>query len=292
MRSLYGITAFKTAYALAQILPRPVTRKIADALASLSLRRDAGVKNLARENLAIATGLAGPALDALVRENVRNFSRTLADYFHCAGERAANANALLGELEGWQHIAAARARGKGIVLVTGHLGHWELGGLTLASRGVPMSVVTLPEPSEALMRWRSAARRTLGIGTIAVGPGHDFAFVEMMRTLRDNACLAMLVDRPHPGTGTRVRQFGHTTEYSTGPAMLAHHTGAAIIPAFVIQQPDHRYRAIACPPVEMTTGPLRETLPENTQRIADVFESVIRSHPDQWFNYAPLFQTT
>ena len=291
MRSpLYSISAFKAAYALAQLLPRPVTRKIADAFAWWSLRTSPDLKKIARENLAVATGLTGENLDTLVRKNIRNFSRTLADYFLCAGDNAASANALLGELEGWEHIAAARERGRGIVLVTGHLGHWELGGLTLASRGVPMTVVTLPEPSDALMRWRSACRRRLGIGTIAVGPGHDFAFVEMFRALRENACLAMLVDRPHPGTGIAVRQFGRDTEFSTGPAMLAHHTGAAIIPAFVFQQPDHRYRAIACPPVEMTAGPLRETLQENVQRIADVFEVLIRAHPDQWFNYVPLFQ--
>ncbi len=292
MRSpLYSISAFKAAFALAQLLPRPVTRKIADALAWWSLRNSQGLKKIACENLTIATGLTGPALDALVRENFRNFSRMLADYFLCAGERATNAAALLGEMEGWEHIAAARERGRGIVLVTGHVGHWELGGVTLALRGLRMSIVTLPEPSDALMRWRSACRRRLGIGTIAVGPGHDFAFVEMRQTLRENGCLAMLVDRPHPGTGIAVRQFGRGTEFSTGPAMLAHHTGATVIPAFVFRQPDHRYRAIACPPVEMAAGPLRETLHENVQRIADVFEVLIRAHPDQWFNYAPLFQT-
>jgi KDO2-lipid IV(A) lauroyltransferase len=292
MRSpLYGISAFKAAFALAQLLPRPVTRKIADALAWWGLRSSPELKKIASENLAIATGRTDAALDALVRENFRNFSRTLADYFLCAGEHAASANALLGELDGWEHITAARERGHGIILVTGHVGHWELGGLTLASRGVPMSVVTLPEPSDALMRWRSACRRRLGIGTIAVGPGHDFAFVEMLRTLNGNGCLAMLVDRPYPGTGITVRQFGRNTEFSTGPALLAHHTGAAIIPAFVFQQPDYRYRAIACPPVEMANGPLRETLHENVQRIASVFEVLIRQHPDQWFNYVPLFQT-
>jgi len=290
MRSpLYSISAFKAAFALAQLLPRPVTRKVADALAWWNLRSSPELKDIVRENLAIATGLSGAPLDALVRENVRNFCRMLADYFLCAGERATNATALLGEMEGWEHITAARERGKGIVLVTGHVGHWELGGVTLALRGLPMSIVTLPEPSDSLMRWRTACRRRIGIGTIGVGPGHDFAFVEMLRTLRGNGCLAMLVDRPHPGTAIAVRQFGRVTEFSTGPAMLAHHTGAAVIPAFVFRQPDHRYRAIACPPVEMATGPLRETLHENVQRIASVFEVLIREHPDQWFNYVPLF---
>jgi KDO2-lipid IV(A) lauroyltransferase len=266
------------------------SRNCSPALAWWSLRTSPDLKRIARGNLAIATGLSGDALDVLLQTNLRSFARTLADYFLCAGDTATHANALLGDLEGWEHIAAARSRGRGIVLLTGHVGHWELGGLTLASRGVPMTVVTLPEPSPELMRWRSACRRRLGIGTIPVGPGHDFAFVEMLRILRGNGCLAMLVDRPHPGTGVTVRQFGRSTEFSTGPAMLAHHTGAAIIPAFVFQQPDHRYRAIACPPLEMAAGPLRETLQENVQRIADVFEVLIRQHPDQWFNYVPLFQ--
>ena len=88
-----------------------------------------------------------------------------------------------------------------------------------------------------------------------------------------------------------VRQFGREMQFSTGPAMLAHHTGAAVIPAFVLRTPGHRYRAITCPPVTMLQGPLRDTLRQNTQRIADVFEVLIRQHPDQWFNYVPLFQT-
>ena len=290
MRALYSLSAFKAAFALAQLLPRPVTRKIADALAWWSLRTSPELENLTRENLAIATGLSGEKLNALTRENARCFSRMLADYFLCAGEHASHANDLLESTEGWEHLAAAQSAGRGTILVTGHLGHWELGGLLLALLGLRMTVITLPEPSDALTRWRGACRKRLGIGTIPVGPGHDFAFVEMLRTLRGNGCLAMLVDRPYHGTGVAVRQFGHTTEYSTAAAMLAHHTGATVIPAFVIRTPDHRYRAITCPPVEMVAGPLRSTMQENTQRIADVFEVLIRAHPEQWFNYVPLFQ--
>ncbi|MEO6742280.1 MAG: lysophospholipid acyltransferase family protein [Chthoniobacteraceae bacterium] len=290
MRSLYSLRAFKAAFALAQILPRPVTRKIADTLAGYGLRHSPELAKITRENLAVTTGLSGEGLDALVCENFRCFSRMLADYFLCAGDRAFRATELLDATEGSEHLAAAQAAGRGTILITGHLGHWELGGLLLALHGLRMTVITLPEPSEELTRWRGACRERLGIGTIAVGPGHDFAFVEMLRTLRENGCLAMLVDRPYEGTGIAVRQFGHITQYSTAAAMLAHHTGAAVVPAFVIRLPNHRYRAITCPPVQMSTGPLRDTMQENTQRIADVFEVLIRQHPDQWFNYVPLFQ--
>src|SRR5207302_7851476 len=112
-----------------------------------------------------------------------------------------------------------------------------------ALRGIPVTVITLEEPSTALTAWREAYRREIGIGTIAVGPGREFAFVEMMRVLRQNGCLAMLVDRPYAGTGAPVSFFGRSAEFSSAPALLWQHTGAAVVPAFVTRLPTGRYRA-------------------------------------------------
>lgn len=286
---LYNLSIFKFGYALAQFVPRPVAQRVADGFAWWSLRNVPTLRPTLRGNLGVATGRTGEALDALVAENVRIFSRMLADYFLCSGNRAHRARGLVAEWAGLEHLEAARARGKGTIIVTGHVGHWELGGLLLALGGNPLTVVTLPEPTPELMRWREAARRSIGIGTIAVGPGNDFAFVEMLRVLRGNGVLAMLVDRPYSGTGMPVRQFGRETQFSTAAATLAHHTGASIIPAFVLRRPDSRYVATAHPPVEQESGPLRDTLKPNVQRIAHLFESLIRQHPEQWFNYVPLF---
>ena len=286
---LYNLSVFKFGYAAAQFVPRPIAQRIADVFAWWNLRYVPGIHATMRGNLGVATGRTGASLDALIAQNVRTFSRMLADYFLCAGNRAHRARDLVSQWEGLDHLDAARARGKGTILVTGHVGHWELGGLLLALSGLPLTVVTLPEPTPELMRWREDARRRLGINTIAVGPGHDFAFVEMLRVLRGNGVLAMLVDRPYSGTGMPVRQFGHETHFSTAAATLAHHTGASIIPAFVLRRPDTRYTATAHAPIEQETGTLRDTLKPNVQRIADLFETLIRQHPDQWFNYVPLF---
>ena len=199
-----------------------------------------------------------------------------------------NARTLLHYDGGEQHLLSARAPGTGVIVVTGHLGHWELGGLMLARLGLPLTVVTLEEPSSELTRWREACRRQLGIKTITVGPGHPFAFVEMMQTLRRNELIAMLVDRPYAGTGACVDLFGRKTEFSTAPALLAHHTGARVLPAFVLHDGQGGYRTMAEAPVAMeTNGDLQATIAGNTQRIASVFESVIRRHPEQWFNYVP-----
>lgn len=289
--SLYSLSCFKAAFALAQILPRAASHWIGATVALASYHRRPQVRAVLEANLRRVTHLEGAGLDALCRENVAKFGRMLADYFRCAGiDAARQAERLVAEWRGREHLDAARARGRGTIIVTAHLGHWELGGILLARHRWPLNVVTLDEPTTGLTRWRDASRQNLGIRTIAVGPGHPFSFVELIQTLRRNELVAMLVDRPYEGTGAPVHFFGAETEFSTGPALLAHHTGAAVLPAFVLSQPDGRYVSFAEPSIPMVENrDPRAVIGENTQRIATVFEAIVRTYPDQWFNYAPVW---
>ena len=290
--SLYTLGGFKLAFVTAHLFPRWVCQWLSTRIGLAAYARSAEAQASIHSNLQLVTSLTGARLDALCEENVGNFSRMLADYFLCAGPNAPKHAASLLRYDGGEHnLAAARAPGKGVIVVTGHLGHWELGGLMLALLGLPLTVVTLEERSSELTRWRESCRRQLGIKTITVGSGHPFAFVEMMQTLRRNELIAMLVDRPYEGTGACVELFGHKTEFSTAAALLAHHTGASVLPAFVIHDGQGGYTTMAEPPVPMDTGgDLRTTIPANTQRIATVFEGIIRRHPEQWFNYVPIWR--
>ena len=286
---LYQIGGFKAAYALAQLCPRPCAHWLAERIALAGAARRPEARLAMLENLRFSTTLTSEEKEAIYRQGIRNFGRMLADYFITAAGRTDRMKPLFGASTGWENIEAARVRGNGIIIVTGHLGHWELGAQWLAHCGVPLTIVTLPEPSADLSRWRGAARRIQGIRTIEVGPQREFSFVEMLAVLRRNEALAVLVDRPYAGTGVAVRQFGREAQFSMAAAMLAHHTGAAVIPAFVFAQPDWSYESMALPEVPMEVGPLRKTMQPNTQRIADIFESLIRRFPEQWFNYVPLY---
>ena len=287
--TLYSLRAFKLGLVLARILPRPLAQALAPRIARIVHARRDGARSALRGNLRLVAG-DDARLDALCAENVANFSRMLADYFLCAATAGECAPGLLERWSGIEHIEAARARGHGVILVTAHLGNWELGGLLLAQHGLPLTVVTLEEPSGELTRWRDAYRRRLGIKTIAVGPGHEFTFVEMIHALRRNEIVAMLVDRPYPGTGAAVTFLGQRTEFSRAPALLWQHTGAAVVPAFVLQSAGGRYVSCADPmlPFAPDADP-RAGVAANTQRLATHFETIIRQHPEQWFNYVPLF---
>ena len=259
----------------------------------MSYARKPETHSALRENLAAITGKSGAELDALCAENVAHFSRMLADYFQCGTGDPSRASELLHEWRGFEHFENARARGKGTVLVTAHLGNWELGGTLLALRGLPMTVITLEEPTTELTRWRDELRQRLGIKTITVGPGHDFAFVEMIQVLRRNEILAMLVDRPYAGTGCEVSFCKRATEFSSAAALLWQHTEAAVVPAFVLQESGGRYISFADAPLAFQTGAgKREALIENTQLLATHFEAIIRNHPEQWFNYVPIWKSS
>lgn len=295
MKQHLGYTGlgFALGYRAGGVLPRGVCRGIGGALALASYMGSPRHRLALRQNLKVVTGVNGSTLDRICRENFQNFGRMLADYFYCAGIQSLQKErvlAMLGEWQGIENLRAAHALGRGVVLITAHLGNWELGGALLALEGWPINVVTLPEPSTELTRMRDEHRRRLGIRTIAVGEG-QFAFVDLLAALRRNEIVCMLVDRPRAGTGVPVEFFGGETCFSTGPALLWEHTGAAVVPAFVLRNRDGCYQAFAEPPVELERAPdHQESVARNTQLIADACETKIRQHPEQWFNYVPIWK--
>lgn len=285
----YQLGTFRLALRLAKTLPRPVSQFIAALIGRIAFAVMRRARGITRRNLSLTTKLQGRKLDALCRKNFSNFLKMLADYFYCTAANPQRIDALLGEWRGFENLVAAREQGNGVLLVTAHLGNWELGGMLLALRDIPMTVLTLPEPSDELSRWRENYRKRLGIRTVTVG-SDPFSFLEIINALKRNEVVAMLVDRPHNGSGSPVDFFNHATEFSTAPALLHHLVGVSVLPAFVLQNPDGRYLSFIEPPVPLEKGANRaKELAANTQKIAGTFEEIIRQHPEQWYNYVSIW---
>ena len=288
----YRLDTFRAALRLVSMLPRDVAQEVAGAIGRAGYDFACTGREAARANLARITGLSDLMLEEICRENFDRFLRMLSDYFYCSLAPREKIRGLVQEWQGFEHIVAARKRGKGGILITGHLGNWELGGILLALEKVPLTVVTLEEPATGLTQWREAYRRRLGINTISVG-ADPFSFVGMVSALRRNEFIAMLVDRPadrlpnspRGGAVVPVEFFGEQTSFSSAPSLLWQHTGAEVIPAFVLQKPGGRYVSLLAPPV-----PMDGDSAANAQRIATVFEAIVRRNPEQWFNYVPIWK--
>jgi lauroyl/myristoyl acyltransferase len=277
----YSPFSFEIAGRLVRHLPHPLTRALAAGVGSLGYRfcpdrRAALLSNLAQLNKQDASELCLACF--------QNFLRMLHDFCDAAAGGVPSMNNLIVARSGFEFLNQGRSRGRGTLLITGHLGAWELGGMLLAAEGFPVNVVTMQEPTRKLDAWRQEYRARFGIKTITVG-ADKFAFVEIIQALRRNELVAMLVDRPYLNSGVEVRFFGRSTLFSAAAARIWQHTGATIIPAFVLQP--GRYGCYAYPSIEMESGASTES---NTQRVADVFEAIVREFPDQWYNFVPIWQ--
>jgi Kdo2-lipid IVA lauroyltransferase/acyltransferase len=268
-------------------LPPTVSRSIAYTVGQLGFSLCHNRRKAIQHNLS-AIAKSPKEERALARACFLNFIQMLHDFCDSAAGGKKRINALVHERRGMEFLEEGIRNGKGTLLITGHLGAWELGGMVLASDGFPVNVVTLEEPTPELNIWRQQYRSQFGIKTITIG-SDKFAFIEIIQALRRNELVAMLVDRPYLNSGVTVDFFGRPTLFSHAAAKLFQHTSATIIPAFVLQTKPRSYGCYAYPAIEMG---LDQSVDENSQKIASVFQSIIREYPEQWYNFVPIWQSS
>jgi KDO2-lipid IV(A) lauroyltransferase len=195
---------------------------------------------------------------------------------------------LVSEIHGADHLRAARDSGRGALILTAHHGLFELGGLLLAWQGYSAVILTYPEPSEALTRWRSDFRARWKAETLRVGTD-SFAFLEIAQRLRRGCFVAALVDRPHPTDSTRVALPNGHANFSTGILLLAAQGNVPVIPATMSRRPDGTYHAQIFDPIFVQPkGSRAETLAFYSQQIADTLSPVLCAQPEQWYQFVPV----
>lgn len=193
------------------------------------------------------------------------------------------------EWSGWEYFLEAQKRGNGLLLVTAHLGNWELGAVFLKERGFDLLVLTQAEPN-GLTKMRQDSRARWGIETLVVGQD-AFAFIEVIKRLQEGAAVALLMDRPPKNTEVTVDLFGKPFEASIAPAELARASGATILPVHIIQG-KHGYIARGLRPIDYDRRKLgnREARIQLTQKIVKALEPAILENADQWYHFTPLWK--
>ncbi|HXF09251.1 MAG TPA: lysophospholipid acyltransferase family protein, partial [Desulfuromonadaceae bacterium] len=192
--------------------------------------------------------------------------------------------------EGWDHFNAAHRRGKGVLLVTPHLGNWEFGGAFLVEHGFKLLVLTQPEPDERLTALRQNSRAQRGVETLVVANHDAFAFVEIIKRLQEGAIVALLVDRPPAHTAVNVQLFGQDFPASIAAAELARASGCAILPSFIVRRPDG-YQARILPEIVYDRAAIgqRDRRVQLVQEILRAFEPVIRENATQWYHFVKVW---
>ncbi|HEX7050438.1 MAG TPA: lysophospholipid acyltransferase family protein [Longimicrobiales bacterium] len=183
------------------------------------------------------------------------------------------------EVDGLDAFQAALGRGRGLVLVTGHLGNWELGGAALAARGVPIDVVAQRQSNPLFDRRIVQARERLGMRVIERRDATRLG----LRALRRGRVLAFVADQDARRAGAFVPFFGRSASTHRGPALLALRTGAAVFLGTAPRQPDGRYHIRLEEITVDRDGPLEDVVDRITAAFTHRLETAIRAAPGQYF---------
>jgi KDO2-lipid IV(A) lauroyltransferase len=266
---------------LLRLMPRRVARVAGAGIAAVAFRLLGRLRRTGLRNLELALPEL-PERDrlAILRRVYRNLGYQLAEFCQMPQYTAKQAGEFI-RYEGLEHYLAAREQGKGVLVLTGHLGAWELSSFYHSLAGYSMGMVIRRLDNPLVDRFVNRVRCMHGNRVI-----HKDDFARgLIASMRANETVGILMDtNMTPPQGVFVPFFGVSACTASGLARIAQKTGAAVIPGFLLwEQSEQRYVLHFGPRVELvsTEDPEQDAI-ANTARFTAILEAYIREYPDQW----------
>lgn len=178
-----------------------------------------------------------------------------------------------------QHLHDALSLGKGVILLTGHLGFWEAGHYVFPELGFSSDAVTKPMKNPLTDTYFSNIRASFGGGLIDSRKGAR----KILKSLQQGRVVGILLDQHiSPPGSVATSFFGRQAYTTTAVTNLAMKYQVPVVPMFCHRLPDDRYK-IWAEPMLLLEGEGERTVKENTQLLTDIIERAVRRDPSQWF---------
>lgn len=220
-------------------------------------------------------------LQGYTRKTFQYFGKYLVDFFRFRESDNARFKANL-TTRGVEHLEAMKEADRGVILLTAHLGNWELGGAMAATFGLPVNAVVLPAASPSLDRLYRYQREQRGLKVIDLGN----AAIATIKALKRKELVALLADRDFTANGRKVKLFGRETSLPRGPAWLAKRTNSIIVVGAVTRGTDDSFIMQIYPPIDPENEPSEEAIHD---KIIAILETEIARNPCQWFIFNPFW---
>ena len=184
------------------------------------------------------------------------------------------------EFEGMDEMRKCLAMGRGVVLATSHCGNWELSGAAMSEAGIPLVAVGMRQKAAGFDRFITEYRSLMGMHVT-----YKDDVREMFAMLRKGWVIGLLMDQDiDRRNGIVVDWFGRPTNFVQGPAVLARHEEAPIVPMYITQLPDGRHKVVFLPAIFVErTHDKKSDYARMTQKLARMLENHVRTHPEDWF---------
>jgi Kdo2-lipid IVA lauroyltransferase/acyltransferase len=275
-----------------RLLPRRVSYAIGHVGTWLAWRLMHATTDAIASNLApLFPDESRQALRRRALDTYRSYAADTIDFLRALSASPEEARALFDlDAQGGLSLHHVLSDGRGALLVTGHFGNWEIGGI-LMSRvlGLPLTIVAMAEADPEINRIRGEIRTAIGIKTLEVRQSLDTA-LQIRRTLAENRFVALLVDRHVGRDRIAVSLLGRPAWFLQTPALLAYLTGTPMVPCFLERLGDGRFATIALEPIYVDRElPRQAAISRATQQLADALGSRIRLKPHLWYQFYPYW---
>lgn len=263
------------------LLPRPLARAMGAMVGRAAFRLIPRLRRVGLTNLNLAfPDKTSQQKETILRKMYRNLGWQLAEFCQMSHYTLQQASQFI-RYEGLENYLAARDRGNGVLVLTGHLGAWELSSFYHSLAGFPMSMVIRRLDNPLVDRFVNRIRCLHGNRVL-----HKDDFARgLIVSMRAGETVGVLMDtNMTPPQGVFVDFFGRPACTASGIARIALRTGAAVIPGFLLWEPDEKKYVLYFLP-ELTlakTGDDEQDAITNTQLFTKTLENVIRRYPEQW----------
>ena len=233
-----------------------------------------------RQIAAAFPGQSPEAVASLAGRSYESLGRTSIETATMPGTSAKEILERVERVEGWEFVERGLAQGTGVILVTGHLGNWELGGAYFAARGVPIDVVARGMANPIFEAYVNRTRRKIGMEVI-----HDKDAVRRTpRSLRDNRCVAFVSDHDALGlASTFVPFFGRPAKTPRGPAVFALRFAVPVLFVAIVRERSGKYAVLIEPVPVHPTGDREADIDAIVLAYTQMLERYVRQYPDQYF---------
>ena len=255
--------------------------KFGERLGSLGYRPLGIRKHVVERQIAAAfPNLSPNAVAELSRESYRHLGRSFIETALLASLGADGLQKLVETVEGWEEIEEVMARGKGAVLVTGHIGNWELAGAYVAARGVPLDAIVRGMANPLFDAYLNHTREAIGMTIV-----HDSEAVRRTpRSLRAGRAVAFVADQGVMGlASTFVPFFGRPAKTPRGAAVFALRFNVPVVFVVALRQPNGRYRLVVERIEAPQTGDRDSDVDAIVARFTQHLEKWVRAVPAQYF---------
>jgi KDO2-lipid IV(A) lauroyltransferase len=264
----------------ARVLPRAAGQALFARLGAVGARVFGSDRRRAVDNLGIAFPDAPePFRRALTRAMFKALGRNAYEFLRLRGASPATLRERVARIEGMENFLGAHREGHGVVVITGHIGCWEMMPAHFVTLGYPVSVVARRMTVDRLNDRLVAVRRSVGVDTI----DRDANARQMLQPLKRGEILGVLIDQHTRVAGMWVPFFNRPAYTPTAAAKISLVTKAPIVPMGIFLQRDGRHVIHVLPAIRPRAGTGREeAVAEMTAACSLAVERLIRMDPTQW----------